>query len=214
VEPRRTSLPIQLLAVNHVMPASGSVYATVVLRDTETRAAGGFATGDKVKGATITGIDETRVHLDNAGTPEFLDLLEGEVVVKPVSALAPPTTGDPLAQELGRGIRKLGDRRYEISRATLESVLGNINLLAQGARIMPEVKDGKSAGFRLTGIRPGGPFDLIGLQNGDLISSINGMELTSADKAFEVYAKLKSASHLSLGLERAGQLVSHEYTIR
>ena len=52
------------------------------------------------------------------------------------------------------------------------------------------------------------------MQNGDIISSINGMEITSPEKALEVYSKLKSASHLSLGMERNGQKVTKDYSIR
>ena len=34
------------------------------------------------------------------------------------------------------------------------------------------------------------------------------------EKALEIYAKVKSASHLDLGLERNGQKVASDYTIR
>jgi general secretion pathway protein C len=87
-------------------------------------------------------------------------------------------------------------------------------LLSRSARIVPEMKDGKAAGFRLFAVRPDGPFAMIGMQNGDIISSINGLEITSPEKALEVYAKLKSASHLSLGMERNSQKITKEYNIR
>jgi len=116
--------------------------------------------------------------------------------------------------DLAKGIKKLGEHNYELQRGTLESVLGNMNLLSRSARIVPEMKDGKAAGFRLFAVRPDGPFAMIGMQNGDIISSINGLEITSPEKALEVYAKLKSASHLSLGMERNGQKVTKEYNIR
>ena len=44
--------------------------------------------------------------------------------------------------------------------------------------------------------------------------TINGYALDSADKALEVYTKLKTANHLSVGLERNGQKVTMDYTIR
>jgi general secretion pathway protein C len=216
--PQKTSLPLALMGIMYSPPPLGLKWSVAVIRDTEDKAMGAYGVGTKVRQATITEIQETRIYLDNGGKTEFLDLLDAANTAAtpsaPVAAVSPAPGGDALSQEMDRGIRKTSEHAYEIQRQTLESVLGNMNLLARGARIVPEVKDGKSAGFRLTSIRPGGPFDLIGLQNGDLISSINGMELHSPDKAFEVYAKLKSVSHLSLGLERAGQLVSQEYAIR
>jgi general secretion pathway protein C len=221
VQPQRTALPLQLLAVNYAPPPWGFQHSSVVLRDTETKETGAFRAGEKVKGATITGIDEARLHLDNSGKPEYLDLLDTETntapsatPVVPVASATPTPGGDALSQELDRGIKKTGEHTYEIQRATLESVLGNMSLLSRSARIVPEIRDGKAAGFRLYSVRPDGPFAKIGMQNGDVISSINGLEITSPEKALEVYAKLKSASHLSLGLERNGQRTTKDYTIR
>jgi len=134
-----------------------------------------------------------------------------------VAAAAPSpaaAASDPLSAEMDKGIKKITENTYEIQRSTLESVLGNMSLLSRSARIVPEIRDGKAAGFRLYSVRPDGPFALIGMQNGDVISSINGLEITSPEKALEVYAKLKSASHLSLGLERNGAKVTKEYSIR
>ena len=79
---------------------------------------------------------------------------------------------------------------------------------------MPEVRDGKAAGFRLFSVRPDGPFGKIGLQNGDVIYAINGLEMISPDKALEIYTKLKSANHLAVALERNGQKITKDYNIR
>jgi general secretion pathway protein C len=157
------------------------------------------------------------VYLDNEGKPEYIDLIELPTPPKPAAAPAAtpaPAKDDPFAAELAAGIKKLGENNYELKRNTLESVLGNMSLLSRSARIVPEMKDGKAAGFRFFAVRPDGPFAMIGVQNGDIISSINGLEISSPEKALEVYAKLKSASHLSLGMERNGQKVTKEYNIR
>jgi general secretion pathway protein C len=63
-------------------------------------------------------------------------------------------------------------------------------------------------------IRPNSVFAKIGMQNGDTISSINGFDMTSPDKALEVYTKVRSASNLSVSLVRRGQPVSMEYAIK
>ena len=141
-----------------------------------------------------------------------------DAATPPPGAPAPPPQHaepkDPLAAELDKGIRKTGNNTYEVQHSTLDSLLGNMGALARAARIVPETRDGKSVGFRLFSIKPDGPFGKIGLQNGDVISAINGLEMTSPDKALEVYTKLKTANHLSVGLERNGQKVTMDYTIR
>lgn len=211
----RTALPLAVLAIMFAPPPNGIKWSIAVMRDTEAKIMGAYPVGGKIHGATVTGILETRVYLDNAGKPEYIDLFEAPPPpAQPVAAAAAPDKNDALAMDLANGIKKLSENKYELQRSTLESVLGNMALLSRSARIVPEMKDGKAAGFRLFAVRPDGPFAMIGMQNGDIISSINGLEITSPEKALEVYAKLKSASHLSLGMERNSQKVTKEYNIR
>jgi general secretion pathway protein C len=44
--------------------------------------------------------------------------------------------------------------------------------------------------------------------------AINGLELSSPEQAIEAYVKLRNAGHLSLAVERAGQRINQEYSIR
>jgi general secretion pathway protein C len=214
--PQRTSLPIKLLAVMFAPAPVDPRWSMAIIRDTDEKSAGAFAIGAKVREATITDIEETRVWLENGGRREYLDLIDTGPAPTPAAAVAAPTapTGDPFMAELDRGIKKTGEHNYEVQRGTVDSLLGNMSVLSRSARIVPEIRDGRAAGFRLFSVRPDGPFAKIGLQNGDVISAINGLEMTSPDKALEVYTKLKSASHLSVGLERNGQKITKEYNIR
>lgn len=205
----KSRLPLSLVAVVHDRPRRPS-WSAAVIRDADQRT-GIFEVGDPIRGATVAAIEETRVYLDRGDRRESLDLTGG-----PSSAQPPPPArpSDPLSRQLDRGIRKTGEYAYDVDRATLESLLQNTNLLTASARIVPEVEDGRAAGFRLYSVRPDGPFARIGLQNGDVISSVNGLDLTSVEKAVQVYARLQSASHASLGLERNGRRVTLEYGIR
>jgi general secretion pathway protein C len=210
----KTQLPIQLLAIMFAPPPNGIKWSVAVIRDTEIKSTGPFPVGGMVHGAKVIAIEETRIYLDNTGKTEYLDLFEKPAPPTPPPAPSAAGGTDPLSIEMDRGITKKGENSYEIQRGTLESVLGNMSLLSRSARIVPEMRDGRAAGFRLYAVKPDGPFAKIGMQNGDVISSINGLEITSPEKALEVYAKLKSASHLSLGMERNGQKVTKDYNIR
>ena len=221
LQPQKTSLPLQLLAVNYAAPPGDSSTPASCSATPRPRRRALFGRAKRCRGATLTGIDEARLHLDNAGKPEYLDLLD-EVPPPPRRPPRPrpwraprrARAATPSRRSWIAGIKKTGEHNYEIQRGTLESVLGNMSLLSRSARIVPEIRDGKAAGFRLYSVRPDGPFAKIGMQNGDVIASINGLEITSPEKALEVYAKLKSASHLSLGLERNGQRITKDYSIR
>jgi general secretion pathway protein C len=214
-QPQRTTLPLKLLAVMYAPAPVDPRWSMAIIRDTDEKTAGPYAIGAKVREATIKDIEETRVYLEIAGRIEYIDLIDkGPAATPAATAVAAAPSADPFMAELEKGVKKTGEHTYEVQRGTVDSLLGNMSVLSRSARIVPEIRDGRAAGFRLFSVRPDGPFAKIGLQNGDVISAINGLEMTSPDKALEVYTKLKSASHLSVGLERNGQKITKEYNIR
>jgi general secretion pathway protein C len=202
--------------VMYAPPPAHPKWSIAIIRDNDSQSSGPYSIGAKIRDATVDDIDEARVYLDfGNGRREYIDLLDRPEPAPGVAAAAPAAAStDPLSAELDKGIKKLSEHKYEVQRSTIESLLGNMGSLAKGARIVPEMRDGRPAGFRLFSIRPDGPFAKIGLQNGDVISAINGLEMTSPDKALEVYTKLRTANHLSVGLERNGQKISKDYNIR
>ena len=215
-QPQRTTLPITLVAIMFAPAPADPRLSMAIIRDTEQKSAGAYSIDGLIRDATITDIAETRVDLDVQGRKEYLELFDKGPAPRRAAAAAAAAapSGDPLAAELQKGVKKTGEHTYEVQRGTVDSLLNNMSALSRAARIVPEIKDGRSAGFRLFSVRPDGPFAMIGLQNGDVISAINGLEMNSPDQALMVYTKLKSASHLSVGLERNGQKITKEYNIR
>ncbi len=116
-----------------------------------------------------------------------------------------PVAEAPLDAELDAGIKTLGPNRRSITRALVDQVLANPMAVAKGARVVPSVKDGKPNGFKLYAIRPGGLFARLGFVNGDLLMRINGLEITDADKALEVYTKLRDAKQVVVSIMRQGK---------
>jgi general secretion pathway protein C len=215
IEPQRTSLPLKLLAIMY--SPSDPLWSLAILRDTDEKTSGAYGLGMKIRGAKVIDITETRVDFEVQGRQEYLELFDkGPAPTPAPTAAAAPSapSSDPLVAELEKGVKKTGEHSYEVQRGTVDSLLGNMSALSRAARIVPEIRDGRAAGFRLFSVRPDGPFAKIGLQNGDVISAINGLEMTTPDNALMVYTKLKSASHLSVGLERNGQKITKEYNIR
>jgi general secretion pathway protein C len=213
---QRTSLNLKLLAIMFAPPPADPRWSVAIIRDNDDKSAGPYNVGSKLRDAIVDDIVEDRVYLDfGNGRREYLDLLDRPQPAPgaPVAA-APAAPTDPLSAELDKGIKKIGEHNYEVQRSTLDSLLGNMGALAKGARIVPETKDGKSAGFRLFSIRPDGPFAKIGLLNGDVVSAINGLEMNSPDQALLAYTKLKTANHLSVAIERNGQKITKDYNIR
>jgi len=212
---QRTALNLKLLAIMFAPPPADPRWSMAIIRDNDSKSAGPYNVGSKLRDATIDDIVEDRVYLDfGGGRREYLDLLDRPQPPAGAPAVAAAPSTDPLSAELDKGIKKLGEHNYEVQRATVDSLLGNMGALAKGARIVPETRDGKPAGFRLFSVRPDGPFAKIGLLNGDVVSAINGLEMTSPDQALLAYTKLKTANHLSVAIERNGQKITKDYNIR
>jgi Type II secretion system protein C len=87
--PQKTSLPLKLMAIMYGSTGPDSRWSTAVIQDS-LAFTGPYRIGDEVHGATVVDIGETRVYLNNAGRPEFLDLFE------PPSAGASPPGASPL----------------------------------------------------------------------------------------------------------------------
>jgi hypothetical protein len=110
-------------------------------------------------------------------------------------------------------IRQVAPNNYTIDKATVDQIFANPMTVAKGARVVPAITAGKPHGFKLYAIRPGSVFAKLGLMNGDTIVTINGFDLTSADKALEVYTKLRDATHIELEVERKGVRITIDYVV-
>ena len=213
-----TSLPLVLVATS-VNTQPEHSFASVLNNDTQKQ--GAYYTNDTIPGAgPVKAIHYRYVDFQNTTTNrlERMSLLGDvpEVAAKPVAVAETPTDDnkDDLQAAIDSGIKKIDDSNYEISRDLVDKVLANPMAIAKGARVVPAVKNGKADGFKLYAIRPNSVYSKLGFSNGDTLHSINGFELTSADKALEVYTKLKEANSLAIEVTRRGKPVSINYTIK
>jgi general secretion pathway protein C len=228
-EPRRpddgrpplTSLPIALVATF----GSGAGVATIA--NARTGRAGLYAVGETIPDAgPIRRIGAQTVELWNvaAGRLERMDLVAvasaasagttGTTAAAAKAAPRPPGPDSELLAAADKGVTRVDERHFQVERGLLDQVLGNPMALAKQGRVLPVIEDGKAQGFRVTGVHKDSVFTKIGLQNGDVIRSINGMDLTSPDKVLDAYSRLRSSSSLAIRVARAGAPVEIEYAIR
>jgi general secretion pathway protein C len=128
--------------------------------------------------------------------------------VAPAEAAA--SSGDA---ELDQGIKQVSETKYTVRRSLVDKLLQNQGELMRSARVVPHEENGRVVGVKLYGIRKSSLFGKLGLQNGDMLRTINGFDMGSPDSALEAYAKLRSASNLSLAMVRRGNAVTMEYNI-
>jgi hypothetical protein len=115
--------------------------------------------------------------------------------------------------ELDGGLRKIDDTHYEMKRSLLEKVMNDAMTFMQGARIVPSMKNGQPNGFKIFSVRPSSSFARVGLLNGDTVQTLNGISLSEPDKALGLYASLRDAQRIVIGLERRGVPMTVTITI-
>jgi general secretion pathway protein C len=219
-----TSLPLELLATN-VGRRTEHSFATI--RNTSSSSQGAYWHEQEIPGAgPVVRIAGKYVDFRNSASQrvERISLVNdprNRAAARRTPASTPQravAARDPEAggaeAELDAGIKQLSEDSYEIDRDLVNKLLANPMSVAQGARIVPSVKDGKPNGFKLYAIRPNSVYAKIGLRNGDTIHAINGFELTTPDKALEVYTKVREASNLSVSVIRRGKPTTMNYNIR
>jgi general secretion pathway protein C len=111
-------------------------------------------------------------------------------------------------------IKAVSSNEYNVDRSVLDRVMQDQSLLMRSARIVPEKENGKTVGIRLFGVRPDTLFGVLGMHNGDRIDSINGFDLSSPDAGLQAFAKLKTASHLTINVNRNGKKQNIDYNIK
>ena len=119
-----------------------------------------------------------------------------------------------LPAEISEKIQKVSETEFNVDRSVIDNVLENQAQLMRSARIVPEQKDGKTVGIRLFGIRQDTLLGTLGMQNGDRLEKINGFDMASPEKALEAYARLRTATSLTVNLTRRGKPLTIEYQIK
>jgi general secretion pathway protein C len=211
--PQKSALPVALLSILFSGPSDSLAVIADLSKQKQKPIDWFFRRGELLfeTGATVAAIGERRVYLRNGTRLEYLDLDEQLPAPAPgAPARVAVASNEP---DLDRGLHCSGNS-CQADRSLIDQLLQNPMALATQARFVPSLVAGKANGFKVYAIRPGSLFEKIGLQNGDTVKSINGLDMTSPDKALEVYTKLRNASHLSVVVDRRGQGLTMDYTIR
>lgn len=159
-----------------------------------------YRIGDNLPGgAVLDQVLADRVILRRGGRLEALHLPK-EAAVGAVESDAPATA--VLQRPAGRpelpasAIRKLQEYREKIVREPQQAL--------SLARVQPVMEGGKLKGYRLSPTRERQLFRQMGLQPGDVVTSVNGIGLDNPAHMGQVFSQLSQAGELNLTVERNG----------
>ncbi len=176
--------------------------------------------GGDIGGKTVKFIGWDRVWMTTGS-----QLCQSQMFKPPASASAtvaaappppPPQAGgaSSVPDDIKNGIQKISANEYNIDRGVVDKILENQAELMRQARIVPEQENGKVVGIRLFGVRPDTLLGTLGMENGDRLEKINGFDMASPEKALEAYARLRTADHLTVSVNRRGQPTNLDFNIK
>lgn len=161
--------------------------------------------GEVSPGVTVAEIGRRLVVLDDHGSRRELILKKN----KRTKAQAVRRSNDSAAQ---RGIVAVDEGHWKVSPALVKNARANLTSLLQSARMVPQVKNGRTIGFKMVEMEKGSLLEKIGLKVGDLVVEINQVQLDSPEKALQVFQQVREANNITLGLIRNGQPKTFEYS--
>lgn len=161
-----------------------------------------YTVGDKLRNAEVVMILRNQVVLNIDGKNERL--IMGIEKIR-----AEDRSGEVSAAENPEGVET-----YKISKDFVAQSVNNIAQIMSTVRVKPHFEDGEPAGFQVSNIKSDSVLKTMGFQEGDVIRSVNGREIRTAEDVMRLYATLKDSSFFGIGLVRNGQPTTLNFKVR
>lgn len=179
-----------------------------------------YRVGATVEGKTVDSIYPKAVFLKEASSSlcSVTMFVEAEKAKTPTRS-SPTTTAKAATSKSAKNddyakhIEKVSPTKYNVNRELVDKLLTNQAELMRAARVVPHEQNGQVVGVKLYGIRRKSLLGQLGLQNGDLLRTVNGFDMASPDSALQAYAKLRDASNLSVAITRRGKVMNVDYNV-
>ena len=192
-----TKLPLRLLGT---AAATREARSRAAIEDEKTKKHLVVAVGDRLEGHTrvrVSAIERTRVILDNGGRPEELALHEDQ----PTARRKPASRRDARQTR-----RKPPDRNTLNDRLKALGGQGDgISKILSSARIVPHYDEGQMLGMKVDAIKSDSVFEKVGLQNGDVITEVNGIVIDRLEATSAIFDEFATADKVDVSASRGGQ---------
>jgi general secretion pathway protein C len=118
------------------------------------------------------------------------------------------SSGPALDSVIAHGIERVGPTEFRVDRSIVPRILEH-----QAELSRPHIAMAGSTGARLTAVNPDSLLGALGVESGDVLESVNGIEITNAAGLAELYGRLSHLDHLRAQLSRGGKPVTIDYDI-
>ena len=190
----KPQVKLPLVLIGTFLQPGDTPYA--IIEDDKKKVQDVFNIGDTIFGdAKLVEIFPDKVQINRSGSLEYLTIDDA-----PDASASSSNSGS--------------DTEFVVDQKELDDALQNLPLLLTQARAVPYFKDGKAIGLRMFSIKAGSMYEKVGLQNGDILKSINGNSLSDISQAMRLFETLKQERSISVSLERNREDKNMRYQIR
>lgn len=203
----RSELRLELLGTIVAIPEAFSS-AILIDEDDDQPLPLSYALGDTIQDRELVSIEHDRVSLRTPdGRTEVIVMGDGELELPSATSAPQVTTED--------GVSQIDDNHFAVPRELFEKHINDLSSLSRmGRALLHRGPDGEYDGYRLSALRRNSLPDQLGIQNGDIIHSVNGEPLTSVEAAMGAYNTLRSDSNFCLEISRRGKPTELCYDVR
>ena len=168
-----------------------------------------YGIGEKIEGtnASLKEVYADRVIIKNGSSSETLMLdgvdynkISNQSINQPIQA--PVTISQPNTRDLGR--RTLSDDAIQASKELQDQPASFIDYIA----VSPHRPNGELLGYRVSPGKKPALFKAAGLKSGDVITDINGLDLTDMQQTLEAMNMLKELQSLQISVQREDELIT------
>lgn len=173
-----------------------------------------YRLGDDIPDAgKLAEVQKDRIVIDRHGQRVAVEI-PPNLMPPPPPAPAPEPEAAPRPMIGYPGVRRMGANSFTLDRPTLNNSLQNMAQLFTQIRAMPNFQDGKTKGFKLSEIQPGSIFQQMGLRDGDVLTTVEGQELSDPSQALMLLNTLRDKESIGISVIRGGRPMQLQYDIR
>ncbi len=184
-------------------------FSFAVIMDTSTNETGIYHVNDMLLNeAKILRIERSRVIILRNGVQESLVVYEEEFTSSGQQISSLPQSAPSY------DVRQEGSNRYSIPKEEVERATQNLGKLMTEARLVPNLEGGKINGYKIFAIKSDSLYTKIGLQNGDIIYKVNGIDISDPERAFQLFQQLKNERYFQVEIVRNNQRQTLTYQVQ
>lgn len=192
------------LTLTGIMSASGESQSRALIKDSSGKQRP-YAIGDDLPGnARLSAIHSDRVILERAGRYETLRLEQKFAPGNNKSSQSRTSNRSSATPLPGSDGNLSAATAVKLSEART-AILQDPTKASQYIRIQPVYNQGQLKGYRVYPGKDRQLFKDVGLRAGELLTSVNGVQLDDPTKALQMLTDLSQASQFNITLERSGQ---------